>query len=294
MSSNLFISYLSGITHFVEKNDIIILSAITIVILFLFILIYMQISKSKQLRTMQQMKELAEQSNELKTAFIANMTHELRTPLNAIIGFISVLAETDNLGREERLFFLKEINMNKDFLLQTINDLLDYSKIEADTLEYKEEEVDINVLLMEICMSESRRPHSSDIQVEFTERLPQCRFKIDKIRFTQVVSNLVQNALKFTEQGSVKVGYRRLTNNNYYFYVEDTGCGIDEGKRKVIFDRFVKMNNNIRGTGLGLSIAKSIIEHYGGGIGVESKKGEGSTFYFTLPAELEFSEYGKF
>lgn len=103
---------------------------------------------------------------------------------------------------------------------------------------------------------------------------------IDRVRFAQVINNLVKNALKFTEQGSVKIGYRRLSNNNFYFYVADTGCGIDEDSRRAIFERFVKMNYNIRGTGLGLSITKSIVEHYGGGIGVESKKGEGSTFLF--------------
>ena len=118
--------------------------------------------------------------------------------------------------------------------------------------------------------------------------------RIDRVRFGQVVGNLIRNALKFTEQGCVKVGCRRLSNQNFYFYVADTGCGIEEESRRAIFERFVKMNYNIRGTGLGLSICKSIIEHYGGGIGVESKKGEGSTFYFTLPAKLEYMEYGKF
>lgn len=117
---------------------------------------------------------------------------------------------------------------------------------------------------------------------------------IDRTRFKQVIDNLLRNALKFTEQGSVKLGYRRLSNRNFYFYVADTGCGIDEESRRAIFECFVKMNYNIRGAGLGLAITKSIVEHYGGGIGVESKKGEGSTFYFTLPAELEYKEYGKF
>lgn len=137
-------------------------------------------------------------------------------------------------------------------------------------------------------------PRPSGIQVEFAEKLSHCRLMIDRVRFTQVVSNLLKNALKFTEEGSVKIGYRRLSNRNFYFYVADTGCGIDEEGRRAIFERFVKMNYNIRGTGLGLSITKSIVEHYGGGIGVESKQGEGSTFYFTLPASLEYNEYGKF
>ena len=149
-------------------------------------------------------------------------------------------------------------------------------------------------LIQEMCAAENAHPRPSGIQIEFVEKLPQCRLMIDRVRFAQVINNLVKNALKFTEQGSVKIGYRRLSNNNFYFYVADTGCGIDEESRRAIFERFVKMNYNIRGTGLGLSITKSIVEHYGGGIGVESKKGEGSTFYFTLPAGVEYKEYGKF
>jgi signal transduction histidine kinase len=198
------------------------------------------------------------------------------------------------MSREERMIFLKEINDNKDFLVQMINDLLDFSKIEANTMEYKDGDVDVNALIQEMCAAENAHPRPSGIQIEFVEKLPQCRLMIDRVRFAQVINNLVKNALKFTEQGSVKIGYRRLSNNNFYFYVADTGCGIDEESRRAIFERFVKMNYNIRGTGLGLSITKSIVEHYGGGIGVESKKGEGSTFYFTLPAGVEYKEYGKF
>lgn len=240
------------------------------------------------------MNEMSEETNQLKNAFIANMTHEIRTPLNAIVGFTTMLAEMDNLDKETRMAFLKEINDNKDSLLQLVNDLLDYSKIEANTLEYNNVEVDVNALIGETCVAQNMHSHPSGIQVEFVEKLPQCRLVVDRIRFAQVVSNLIRNALKFTEAGSVKVGCRRLSNQNFYFYVADTGCGIDEEGRRAIFERFVKMNYNIKGTGLGLSITKSIVEHYGGGIGVESKKGEGSTFYFTLPAEIEYKEYGKF
>lgn len=283
-----------GVTDFLQKNDILLLSFGVIIMLLLIIMIIVFISKSKQLKALKHLNEVAEESNQLKNSFIANMTHEIRTPLNAIVGFTNVLAETDNLSREERMIFLKEINDNKDFLVQMINDLLDFSKIEANTMEYHDSDVDVNAIIQEICAAENSHPRLSGVQLEFVERLPQCRLLIDRLRFAQVIGNLVKNALKFTEQGSVRVGYRRLSNNNFYFYVADTGCGIDEESRRAIFDRFVKMNYNIRGTGLGLSITKSIIEHYGGGIGVESKKGEGSTFYFTLPAGVEYKEYGKF
>lgn len=294
MELDLAASYFWGVTNFLQKNEIILFSFGVIVLLLLVIMIIVSISKSRRLKTLQRLNEVAEESNQLKNAFIANMTHEIRTPLNAIVGFTNVLAETDNLSREERMVFLKEINDNKDFLVQMINDLLDFSKIEANTMEYHDNDVDVNAIIQEVCAAENSHPRPSGIQIEFVEQLPQCRLMIDRLRFAQVIGNLVKNSLKFTEHGSVKIGYRRLTNNNFYFYVADTGCGIDEESRRAIFDRFVKMNYNIRGTGLGLAITKSIVEHYGGGIGVESKKGEGSTFYFTLPAGVEYKEYGKF
>ena len=286
--------YILWASDFYQRNEILLLCFGVIILLLLVIMIVVSINKTKRLKTLQQLNEVAEESNQLKNAFIANMTHEIRTPLNAIVGFTNVLAETDNLSREERMIFLKEINDNKNFLVQMINDLLDFSKIEANTMEYKDGDVDVNALIQEMCAAENAHPRPSGIQIEFVEKLPQCRLMIDRVRFAQVINNLVKNALKFTEQGSVKIGYRRLSNNNFYFYVADTGCGIDEESRRAIFERFVKMNYNIRGTGLGLSITKSIVEHYGGGIGVESKKGEGSTFYFTLPAGVEYKEYGKF
>ena len=286
--------YILWASDFYQRNEILLLCFGVIILLLLVIMIVVSINKTKRLKTLQQLNEVAEESNQLKNAFIANMTHEIRTPLKAIVGFTNVLAETDNLSREERMIFLKEINDNKDFLVQMINDLLDFSKIEANTMEYKDGDVDVNALIQEMCAAENAHPRPSGIQIEFVEKLPQCRLMIDRVRFAQVINNLVKNALKFTEQGSVKIGYRRLSNNNFYFYVADTGCGIDEESRRAIFERFVKMNYNIRGTGLGLSITKSIVEHYGGGIGVESKKGEGSTFYFTLPAGVEYKEYGKF
>lgn len=279
---------------FYQKNQILVICFAVIFFLLLVIMIIVSISKSRRVKTLKRLNEVAEESRQLKNAFIANMTHEIRTPLNAIVGFTNILAESENLSKEERAVFLKEINENKDVLLQLVNDLLDYSKIEANTMEYNDGEVDVNAAIMETCVAANLRSHPSGIQVEFVEQLPQCRLMIDRVRFTQVIDNLVRNALKFTDEGSVRVGYRRLSNGNFYFYVADTGCGIEEEGRRAIFERFVKMNYNIRGTGLGLSISKSIVEHYGGGIGVESKKGEGSTFYFTLPAGLEYNVYGKF
>lgn len=283
-----------GVTELPRNTELMLALVGMFVLLLLIVMVVLLVKNARQLKAMRRMKEQAEESNRLKNAFIANMTHEIRTPMNAIVGFATILAETDSLSREEREMFKHEITDNKDALLQLVNDLLDFSKIESNSMEYRDEEVDANVLIEEMCMAENMHPHKPGIAVEFVEKLPQCRLRIDRARFAQVMGNLLRNALKFTDEGRVEVGCRRLANGNYYFYVADTGCGIDEEGRKAIFDRFVKMNYNIRGTGLGLSITKSIISHYGGGIGVDSKPGEGSTFYFTLPARLEWKEYGQF
>lgn len=252
------------------------------------------VAKKRKAQAAAKLDKVTQETNRQQTAFIANMTHEIRTPLNAIVGFTDMLAEMEDLDHDTRMEFRKEIDTNKDSLLQIVNDLIDYSKIESNTFDYNDTEVDVNALIDEICTRENGHAHPNGIQVQFSEKMPQCRLRVDRKRFSQVVGNLVRNALKFTEKGSVNVGSKRLKNGTFYFYVKDTGCGIDEEARKAIFERFVKMNYNIKGTGLGLSIAKSIVEHYGGGIGVESKKGEGSTFYFTMPTNTEYKEYGRF
>ena len=263
-----------------------------IIILLLVVIIVLLVDRSKKKKALQHMATMVKDSQDMKNAFITNMTHEIRTPLNALVGFSEVLAMSDNLPMEERLVFAKEINDNKDALLHLVNSLMDFSSIESNTLEYTNSEVDVNALIEELCMKANR--NEKNIKVEFADKLPQCHLWVDRQRIVQVLNNLLQNALKFTEQGNIFVGYRRLSNGKFYFFVADSGCGIDPESRKAIFDSFVKMNNNIRGTGLGLSIAKAIVEHYGGGIGVESKKDEGSTFYFTLPASMEYKKYGKF
>ena len=274
-------------TDFFQKNEILLLCFGVIILLLLVIMIVVSINKTKRLKTLQQLNEVAEESNQLKNAFIANMTHEIRTPLNAIVGFTNVLAETDNLSREERMIFLKEINDNKNFLVQMINDLLDFSKIEANTMEYKDGDVDVNALIQEICAAENAHPRPSGIQIEFVEKLPQCRLMIDRVRFAQVINNLVKNALKFTEQGSVRIGYRRLSNDSFYFYVADTGCGIDEeGQKKLLhtdthFSTFG--TNNEEGSGLGLLLCQDFVVKNGGKLWFTSKKGEGSIFSFSVP-----------
>lgn len=225
-------------------------------------------------------KDKAEESDRLKSAFLANMSHEIRTPLNAIVGFSGLLAMTEEA--EDREEFINIINSNNDLLLQLINDILDLSKIEAGTLEFISSDVDINQLLCDIEQS-SRLKASEGVQVSFIEKLPHCILRTDKNRLSQVITNFINNAIKFTEQGSIRFGYKHLEDDKLYFYVTDTGCGIEPEKKDSVFQRFVKLNSFAQGTGLGLSICQMIINKLGGDIGVESEVGKGSTFWFTLP-----------
>ena len=225
-------------------------------------------------------KEKAEESNRLKSAFLANMSHEIRTPLNAIIGFSTLLSDTDDA--DEKKEFVKIIDNNNTLLLQLINDILDLSKIEAGTLEFVYSSVPINPLLTEIEQSTRLRAQNQEIDIRFTERLPDCVVYTEKNRLTQVLTNFLNNALKFTEQGSIHFGYRRQ-GDQLYFYVKDTGRGIPDSHIKSVFGRFVKLDAFAQGTGLGLSICETIVNKLGGRIGVNSEEGKGSEFWFTIP-----------
>lgn len=227
-------------------------------------------------------KEKAEESDRLKSAFLANMSHEIRTPLNAIVGFSGLLAVTDT--PEEREEYINIINSNNDLLLQLINDILDLAKIEAGTLEFVSSDVDVNQLLADIEQT-ARLKASDGVQVSFVEKLPHCILRVDKNRVSQVITNFLNNALKFTGEGSIRFGYRHK-GNELYFYVADTGCGIAPEEINRVFNRFVKLNSFAQGTGLGLSICQMIIKKLEGQIGVESTYGKGSTFWFTLPDKL--------
>lgn len=224
-------------------------------------------------------KDKAEESDRLKSAFLANMSHEIRTPLNAIVGFSNLLTIAEN--EEERDEYINIISNNNELLLQLINDILDIAKIEAGTLEFIESEIDINALLSDIEQS-SRLKVLEGVQVSFVEKMPHCIILSDKNRLAQVVTNFINNAIKFTKEGSIRFGYRHI-DENLLFYVSDTGCGIEPEKKDLVFNRFVKLNSFAQGTGLGLAICQMIVKKLGGEIGVESELGEGSTFWFTLP-----------
>jgi len=231
-----------------------------------------------------QAKEKAEESDRLKSAFLANMSHEIRTPLNAIVGFSSILAETDD--PEERRSFLSIVQENNDVLLNLISDILDISKIEAGTIEFSIAPVDVYQLCQEVINTFSHKDHNEAVELRFDEDSPQVVIDADKNRIMQVLSNFITNALKFTEKGSIVLSYT-LKGCEVCFSVTDTGKGIAPEMLDEVFNRFVKLDSFSQGAGLGLSICQNLVERMGGKIGVESREGEGSCFWFTHPCASE-------
>ena len=225
-------------------------------------------------------RDKAEELDRLKSAFLANMSHEIRTPLNAIVGFSSLLTETEDM--KDRKLYMAIVQENTELLLQLISDILDLSKMESGAFEFVKSDTDVNLLCSEIIRS-LRMKVPAGVELVFEECLPGCHVWADKNRLNQVISNFINNALKFTFSGSITLGYYRQTDGYLRFYVRDTGMGIPKNKIKTVFDRFVKLNSFVHGTGLGLSICKSLVEQMGGTIGVESEEGEGSCFWFTYP-----------
>lgn len=225
-------------------------------------------------------RDKAEELDRLKSAFLANMSHEIRTPLNAIVGFSSLLTETEDM--KDRKQYMAIVQENTELLLQLISDILDLSKMESGAFEFVKSDTDVNLLCSEIIRS-LRMKVPAGVELVFEECLPGYHVWADKNRLNQVISNFINNALKFTFSGSITLGYYRQADGYLRFYVRDTGMGIPKNKIKTVFDRFVKLNSFVHGTGLGLSICKSLVEQMGGTIGVESEEGEGSCFWFTYP-----------
>ena len=227
-------------------------------------------------------RDRAEMAGRLKSAFLANMSHEIRTPLNAIVGFSDLLVEAEDI--EERKEYVKIVRNNNELLLQLITDILDLSKIEAGTFDFTYGDVNVNLLCENIVRSMEMKV-SEGVALVFDSNLPQYHLISDRNRLHQVISNFVNNAIKFTSQGSIRVGYQ-MKGEELEFYVQDTGIGIDKEQQLHIFERFVKLNSFVPGTGLGLSICQSIIEQLGGRIGVDSELGKGSRFWFRLPGVI--------
>ena len=235
----------------------------------------------------------AEQSDKLKSVFLANMSHEIRTPLNAIVGFSDLLMVTED--KEEKEEFIQIINANNELLLKLINDILDLSKIEAGSVELKYEDFDLAVYFNELAASMHRRIVNPQVRLVAKNPYETCIVRLDKNRLAQILTNFVTNAIKYTSEGTIEMGYEKI-NESIHLYVRDTGIGIPEDKKDKVFHRFEKLDEFAQGTGLGLSICKAIVEACRGEIGFESEFNKGSLFWAVLPCQFESvdSEPGAF
>lgn len=228
--------------------------------------------------------ERANDSDRMKSVFLANMTHEIRTPLNAIVGFSDLLTSIDS--PDDRLEMMRIIRNNCDMLLRLINDFLALSSIESNGMVITPTDIDFAHEFNDFCQSLAQRVTDSNISFICDNPYEELHTCLDKERIGQVVTNFVTNAVKYTQQGHIKMGYR-IENNGLYIYCEDTGTGIPKEDCERIFERFVKLNDYIQGTGLGLSICKAIVDKCDGRIGVDSEPGQGSLFWFWIPCEIK-------
>lgn len=240
--------------------------------------------RENMIHELEQARSRAEQSDRLKSAFLANMSHEIRTPLNAIVGFSDLLAVTED--QEDRLEYSRIINTNNELLLKLINDILDLSKIEAGSVDLKYEEFDLAIFFNELAVALQRRITNPDVRLKVVNPYTNYMVILDKSRFAQVVTNFVTNAIKYTPEGTIEMGYEELDEGmGIRIYVRDTGIGIQEDKKNKVFNRFEKLDEFAQGTGLGLSICKAIVEACGGSVGFESEYGVGSLFWAVVPCE---------
>lgn len=246
---------------------------------------------TERLKAQQRLKEetlRAENSGQQKSMFLASMTHELRTPLNSIVGFSDLLRSID--APEERKEFIHIIRTHCDILLRLIDDILEASIISDTLMSILPKDIDFAKEFDNMCQSLAQRVQ--DPNVTFVKKNPHTKLltHLDMDRIQQVVTNFVTNAVKYTKEGHICVGYRidmRNGKKGLYVYCEDTGSGIPQDKQEMVFERFVKLNDFVQGTGLGLAICKSIVELCGGEIGVDSEVGKGSTFWFWIPADIK-------
>ena len=222
----------------------------------------------------------AEESDRLKTAFLANMSHEIRTPLNSIVGFSDILA-TEDVSPEEKKAFGKIIRSNNEQLLTLINDILDLSNLESGSVKFVKTAFDVEELMSEIYISYRPKFKELPIKLVYTPQGKQITMYQDRQRLTAVLTNFVNNAIKYTDKGTITIGYQE-ENEGVKFTVTDTGTGIPNELLDKIFDRFEKLGSLVKGTGLGLSICKTLADCMHGKIGVESALGKGSTFWFWL------------
>ena len=233
-----------------------------------------------ELRKARAAQAQAEAANQNKSVFLANMSHEIRTPLNVSMGFSNLIVTAAT--EEEKRMYAEVLENNCSLLLQFINDILDLSKIESGTLTFAEEEMELNILLEELASAMRTRIVAEEVILNCVTLSAPCFVVAEKKRLSQVLINLLTNAIKFTTKGSIRLGYE-IHGKMLYFYVADTGCGFPESQKQKVFERFVRLDSAKPGTGLGLAICRTIVEKMGGCIGVESEEGKGSCFWFTIP-----------
>jgi PAS domain S-box-containing protein len=253
-----------------------------------------QLEKLVEQRTkdLKEAKEKAEEANRLKSSFLANMSHEIRTPMNAIVGFSNLLNDRE-IDEDLRKELTNQINVHSNSLLNLIDNIIDLAKIDSDQLELKQAECDVDQIINELYHSFTDNVMYKNITLltNTDENLNKYNISADSYRLKQIFSNLIDNAIKFTDQGFVEYGYKIHSGNKspyILFFVKDSGIGINKKQQEAIFHRFTKIEDNkeklYRGAGLGLTISKNLIELMGGEIWLESTPHAGSTFFFTLPA----------
>lgn len=231
-------------------------------------------------------KEHSISADKLKSAFIANMSHEVRTPLNAIVGFSGLMVSASS--EEERKMYADIITENNERLLRLVNDIFDLSQIEAGAVEFQYSEFDVNDLLRELeGIFRMKLNGQSPVELVCEAQLQPIMMYSEQQRIIQVLTNLLHNAMKFTETGEIRFGCRMEGTEKVYFFVSDTGIGIPKEEQDKIFSRFIKLDREVQGTGLGLTLSQTIIKHLGGDLGLESEVNKGSTFFFTLPLVIQ-------
>ena len=244
----------------------------------------------KQNKELEVALEKAKESDQMKSAFLANMSHEIRTPLNAIVGFSNLMNTDIELSKEERENFTELINTNSDLLLNLINDILDLSRIESGRMSFSFQQYSLNELISTIYQTfQVLMPENVELRMQIPEK--SISIPTDKFRLTQVITNFLSNAIKFTQKGYILIGYEyREEERHVHIFVEDTGIGIPKEKQDAVFNRFTKLDEFAKGTGLGLSICKVIAERFDGHIAVESEIGKGSRFSIILPLNPKHTE----